>query len=104
MCHQANYRSREKCKKEITQKSICLFSSNIGTEKANRFLGNLFLAFLPAAVVGLMTHVLIKKYLFNSATVAMALILCGVLILVIERIVKDARIFEVDNITPLLAL
>lgn len=88
----------------LYRKKLISVITNIGTEKANRFLGNLFLAFLPAAVIGLMTHVLIKKYLFNTVTVAIALIIGGILLLVIERIIKDVRIFEVDNITPLLAL
>jgi undecaprenyl-diphosphatase len=50
-----------------------------------RFLVNLFVAFLPAAVVGLLTHKYIKAYLFNPVTVAGALIVGGLLILVIER-------------------
>ena len=47
---------------------------SIGAEKTNRFLLNLLIAFLPAAFLGLMAHSFIKHYLFNTITVAIALI------------------------------
>jgi undecaprenyl-diphosphatase len=56
-----------------------------------RFLINLFVAFLPAAFVGLLTHKYIKAYLFNPVTVAGALIVGGVLILFIERWYRHER-------------
>ncbi len=58
---------------------------NAGKAPERRFLLNLAIAFLPAAVVGLMTHKYIKAYLFSPLTVAGALIAGGFLILVIER-------------------
>ncbi len=45
----------------------------------------LLLAFLPAAFFGLLLHGLIKEYLFSPQTVAMALIVGGVVILAVER-------------------
>src|SRR5687767_13557066 len=39
-----------------------------------RFAGNLLVAFLPAAVVGLLFQSQIKAYLFNPITVAVALV------------------------------
>jgi len=50
-----------------------------------RFVLNLFIAFLPAAVIGLATHKYIKAYLFSPLTVAGALIAGGFAILFIER-------------------
>jgi len=52
---------------------------------ARRFTVNLIAAFLPAAVLGLITHKAVKAYLFNPVTVAAALIAGGVAILLIER-------------------
>jgi undecaprenyl-diphosphatase len=52
---------------------------------SRRFMANLVIAFLPAAVVGLLAHDWIKAHLFNPTVVAIALILGGVAILVIER-------------------
>ncbi len=50
-----------------------------------RFALNLFVAFLPAAIVGLATHSLIEQYLFSPLTVAAALVVGGLAILAIER-------------------
>ena len=53
---------------------------------ARRFSFNLFLAFLPAAVIGLLVHDYISEHLFSSLTVAWALIAGAVLILVVEAL------------------
>jgi undecaprenyl-diphosphatase len=45
----------------------------------------LFVAFLPAAVVGFLTHKWITAHLFRPVTVAIALVVGGVFILVVER-------------------
>ncbi|HSN21594.1 MAG TPA: undecaprenyl-diphosphate phosphatase [Usitatibacter sp.] len=50
-----------------------------------RFAANLLVAFLPAAVVGLAFEREIKRYLFEPATVAAALVAGGIAILAIER-------------------
>jgi len=50
-----------------------------------RFAANLFVAFLPAAIVGLAFQKAIKAYLFNPVSVAMALIVGGVAIFLVER-------------------
>src|SRR3970282_711704 len=52
---------------------------------ARRFVLNLMLAFLPAAGLGLLFHDAIKRVLFNPVSVALALIVGGVLILWVER-------------------
>jgi undecaprenyl-diphosphatase len=65
-----------------------------------RFLVNLLIAFLPAALVGLWLHREIKQFLFNPVTVAWALIAGGILILVIERLPLRTRIRKLDSITP----
>ena len=76
----------------------------IGTKRANRFLLNLLIAFLPAAFLGLLTHSLIKHYLFNPLTVAFALISGGVAILIIEKTVKNPVIMDTDEVSPKRAL
>lgn len=53
--------------------------------KAQRFVLNVFIGFLPAAVLGLAFHGFIKAHLFSPVTVAIALIVGGFLILFIER-------------------
>lgn len=52
---------------------------------SQRLILNLLVAFMPAAVLGLAFHHQIKQYLFSSQTVAIALIVGGFAILLIEN-------------------
>jgi len=62
-----------------------------------RFASLLFIAFLPAAVLGLMFHSTIKELLFNPITVATALIVGGFIILYVEKRAYHPRINSVDE-------
>ena len=66
---------------------------------ANRFVLNLFIAFLPAAIMGLLFIKTIKQYLFHPVPVALALVAGGVLILWAERrkhVVDVERVEDMD--------
>ncbi len=63
-----------------------------------RFAGHILLAFLPAAVLGVMFHSTIKAYLFNPLTVAGALIVGGLAILYIEKRLYQPRYQSVDDL------
>lgn len=69
-----------------------------------RFVLNLFIAFLPAALVGLLLHGAIKEHLFNPFTVAAALVAGGIVILLIERLPRRDRVLTLEAIRPLDAL
>ena len=71
---------------------------------SRRLLINLAIAFLPAALVGFFFHDWIKEHLFNSVTVAFALVVGGIAMLIIERLKPASRIAEVDQIPPVTAL
>jgi undecaprenyl-diphosphatase len=71
-----------------------------GNPDSQRFALNLILAFLPAALVGVLFSHAIKKYLFAPVPVALAFIIGGILILVIERVVSRPRVEEVDQMQP----
>ncbi|HEX2830007.1 MAG TPA: undecaprenyl-diphosphate phosphatase [Burkholderiales bacterium] len=72
---------------------------------ATRFVVNLVIAFIPAAVLGLAFGKLIKAHLFNAIAVAAAFIVGGIVILWVERRKpKPARIDSVDQMSPLDAL
>ena len=72
---------------------------------ATRFVVNLFIAFLPAAILGLAFGKLIKAHLFNAGAVAAAFIIGGVIILAVERRKpRRARIESVDQMAPIDAL
>jgi undecaprenyl-diphosphatase len=62
---------------------------------AQRFVLNLLIAFMPAALLGLLFIDIIKQYLFNPLSVATALVIGGIVILWAER--RDHRI-EVEQI------
>ena len=56
-----------------------------------RFVRNLLIAFLPAAVVGLALHRKVEALLGNATVVAVALIVGGVAILLVERFAKPGE-------------
>lgn len=65
-----------------------------GGPEGRAFLLPLFVAFLPAAVVGLLLHEWIKAVLFTPLVVAGALVVGGLAILVLERIHPVDRITD----------
>lgn len=65
---------------------------------SRRFLGNLLIAFLPAAIIGILTHEWIKVRLFNPTVVAVALVVGGVLILLIERWAPAPKVYDVSEV------
>jgi undecaprenyl-diphosphatase len=71
---------------------------------SRRFLLNLLVAFLPAAIVGFLFHDWIKARLFTPEVVAAALVAGGVAILVIERARPRERVAEVAGVPPRTAL
>jgi undecaprenyl-diphosphatase len=74
--------------------------AGLATQKsAQRFAINLFIAFLPAAVIGLLFIKAIKEHLFHAVPVATAFIVGGFLILWIERRQHTVRIDNVDAMT-----
>src|SRR5471030_2699897 len=65
---------------------------------ATRFATAVIVAFLPAAVIGVALHKYIKALLDKPIVVAVALIVGGVAILVIEKLAQRPRIKSVDDI------
>ena len=65
---------------------------------------NLLVAFIPAAVIGLAFSKLIKTYLFHTVPVALAFIVGGVIILLVERRSFTPRVDEARAMTWLDAL
>ena len=65
---------------------------------AVRFAAAIVVAFLPAAVIGVIAHDAIKSILFNPWIVAVALIVGGIAIRVIERLAQRPRIKSLDEV------
>jgi undecaprenyl-diphosphatase len=66
---------------------------------ARRFIFNLVIAFMPAAVLGLAFGKLIKENLFHAVPVAIAFIVGGLVILWVERRPRKAIVENVDDMT-----
>ena len=66
---------------------------------AQVFVAKLFVAFLPAAIVGLLFGGLIKAHLFGSVPVAIALIAGAFVILAVERFYKSWRIETIEEMS-----
>ncbi len=79
-----------------------------GERTAQRFALNVVIAFLPAAVIGVLATRAIKSLLFNPVTVALAFAIGGIIILVVERRLAKSktppRIDSIDAMTSLDAL
>jgi undecaprenyl-diphosphatase len=68
------------------------------------FYRNLAVAFIPAAVLGLLFAKYIKAYLFKPVPVALAFIIGGIIILLVERRAPAARVATTRDMTWLDAL
>ena len=64
----------------------------------------LFLTCLPAGLLGFFVHNYIEEYLFGPLTVALALAVGAVLILLVEKFKPAPRTHDLDSLTPRLAL
>src|SRR5712692_3443438 len=66
---------------------------------AQRFVANIVVAFLPAAIAGVLLYRVIKDLLFSPWVVAVSLIVGGFLILLIERVRPRPRIHDVETMS-----
>jgi undecaprenyl-diphosphatase len=71
---------------------------------AQRFVANIVIAFLPAAIAGVILYRIIKEVLFSPWVVAISFIVGGFLILLIERVRPRPWIHDVDSMSPATAL
>ena len=70
--------------------------------QARRFALNVFIGFLPAAVVGLLIYKTIKTHLFNAPVVAGAFIIGAFIILWVEKKAKlTPRIQSIDDMSAM---
>lgn len=82
--------------------ALVLRSVRQGTER--QLTLNLLLAFVPAVVIGLMAHDWIKEVLFAPMVVAVALIVGGLIILVVERAAPAVTAPTISDVRPRQAL
>jgi undecaprenyl-diphosphatase len=69
------------------------------SHSARSFVLKMGLAFVPSVVLGLLLHEFVVRHLFNSVTVAAALITGGVLILIVEAQPRRTVTHDVDSMS-----
>jgi len=84
---------------EYRRRFLRLATAFFSDAAARRFGVNLFIAFLPAALLGLAFGKLIKQHLFQTHPVALAFIGGGLIILWVERGSRRTRVENVDDMT-----
>lgn len=87
----------------IYRQKIFSLILNFKEKNQQKFILNLVLAFLPAAIFGTLFHGLIKKFLFSNLVIAVALILGGIAMILIDRKPRKSEVENLDNIKPLSA-
>jgi undecaprenyl-diphosphatase len=72
--------------------------------REQHFAMAVILAFLPAAVIGVILHDFIKDVLFSPLVVAIALIVGGIAIILIEKYKPEPKVYSIDRFGFKLAL
>lgn len=73
--------------------------------KARRFAIGIVIAFLPAAILGVLLHGFIKTVLFETPMlICITLILGGIILLVVDRMQIEPKYFDAMQFPPLVAL
>ncbi len=86
---------------------VRLWDAAIGAPKdkgKQRFIANILIGFLPAAIIGALLHEYIKTLLFNPWVVSVMLIVGGVIILLVERYKPEPLYQEIEAFSWKLAL
>ena len=89
---------------EYRARFLGVITGIVSQRTAQRFVINLVLAFLPAALLGLAFGKIIKSHLFHPVPVAIAFIAGAFVILWVERRTHHVRVESVDDMTWLDAL
>lgn len=82
----------------VYHKKILSLLVNFKQKNQQNLIINIALAFLPAAIIGLMFHGLIKKFLFSNFVIALTLIFGGILMIIIDRKERKSDVLEIENI------
>lgn len=84
----------------LYRKKLLEILLNFRQASQQKFVLNLILSFLPAAIIGGVFHDLIKKIFFSNFVIAIALIVGGIIMIVIDRKPRASKVESLDNITP----
>jgi len=88
----------------VYRQKICETIIHPNSPKSRKFIINLFLAFLPSVFLGVLLHDPIKNYFFNNLSIALALLIGGIIMIIIDYQKRHFKITDVDHINYRLAL
>jgi undecaprenyl-diphosphatase len=93
---------------EFRARIATVLSGLFSDRRQQRFAINVVIAFLPLAVLGMLFGNVLKEFLFKPVPVALAFIIGGIIILIVERRAAAnpvaVRVHAVEDMTPLDAL
>ncbi len=72
---------------------------NLKQKPNQKFSFNLFLAFLPAMIIGGIFHNTIKAIFFSNLVIAIALIFGGIIMIIVEKMPRKATTSNIENIS-----
>jgi undecaprenyl-diphosphatase len=93
---------------EFRARIATVLSGLFSDSRQQRFALNVVIAFLPLAVLGMLFGNVLKEYLFKPVPVALAFIIGGIIILIVERRAAAnpvaVRVHAIEDMTPMDAL
>jgi undecaprenyl-diphosphatase len=93
---------------EYRARIATVLSGLFSDRRQQRFALNIVIAFLPLAVLGMFFGNVLKEYLFKPIPVALAFIIGGIIILIVERRAAAnpvaVRVHNIEDMTPMDAL
>lgn len=81
------------------EKLISVIFGLFNDKAAQKFSINIVLAFLPAAILGVLFHGFIKNVLFSPVVVSVSLIVGGFIIIIIENLKITPKITNIDDLS-----
>lgn len=83
----------------IYRKKILEVLLNLNQKKQQKFSLNLTLAFLPAVFFGVLLHDIIKQVFFSTISIAISLIVGGIIMIIVDRKPRKFEVTDIDKIT-----
>lgn len=72
---------------------------NINQKNNQKFVANIFFAFIPAVIFGMLFYEIIKQVFFSNLVIAISLILGGIVLILVDRKPRKSTIESVEEIT-----
>ncbi len=83
----------------VYRRKLILVTTRIRSKDSQKFLLNLLISFLPAALVGVLLHDFIKDVLFSPIVIAVALVVGGFIMIVVDSKEREPETLRVDHIS-----